>query len=134
MKLKTGDFFNQDRMDFDARLIRQLYGARGFIFVDVTPVPIYLPGRRVNLVYEIEEGDVYRASQINVHIAGENFTKERVVFNQMGNLYEGGIIDQRKVDDAERRLRFSELFVSTAADGEPPRIEILPQVDEDSDQ
>jgi outer membrane protein assembly factor BamA len=115
-------------------LIRQLYGARGFIFVDVTPVPIYLPGRRVNLVYEIEEGDVYRASQINVHIAGENFTKERVVFNQMGNLYEGGIIDQRKVDDAERRLRFSELFVNNAADGEPPRIEILPQVDEDSDQ
>jgi outer membrane protein insertion porin family len=134
MKLKSGDFFNQDRMDFDARLIRQVYGARGFIFVDVTPVPIYLPGRRVNLVYEIEEGDVYRASQINVHIAGENFTKERVVFNQMGNLYEGGIIDQRKVDDAERRLRFSELFVNNPADGEPPRIEILPQVDEDSEQ
>jgi outer membrane protein insertion porin family len=128
MQLKVNEPFIQDKMEYDARLLREIYGAQGFIFVDITPTPVYLPNERLNLIYQIEEGDIYRASDIHVNIAGDSsFTKHRVVLNMMGNrLRPGQIIDAREIENAERRLRFSQIFETNPAEGDPPRIEVLP--------
>ena len=122
--LNPGMPFNQDRMERDARHIREIYGAQGFIFVDVTPTPQWLPDNKLNLHYEIEEGDVYRASEINVHIAGDSsFTKQRVALNLMGGrLRENSIIDARELDHAQRRLMQPLIFEANPQLGDPPKV------------
>lgn len=69
----------------------------------------------------------YRASDINVHIAGDNsYTKERVALAMVGKLRPGRIIDSRKIEGAERRLQFSQIFETNPQLGEPPRIDVQP--------
>lgn len=133
LSLTSGLPFNQDRMEADARKIREIYGAQGFIFVDVTPTPQWLPDNQLNLTYEIEEGDVYRANRINVHIAGGNsYTKERVALNLMGHrLREREIIDARDLDNARLRLGATQIFEVNPQVGDPPRVIVNP-VDESS--
>ncbi len=132
LQLRGGDYFHQGKMAKDTRRLREIYGGSGFIFSQITPTPIYLEPGRMNLMYEIEEGDVYRLSEIKVHInGGTSYTKHSVVLNQLGDLRPGKIIDSREVTDAERRMRFSEIFQNNPALGEPPRIEISPPTADD---
>ena len=42
LKLKSGEFFNQDHMDADLNLIRDIYGGRGFVFADIQADPDFL--------------------------------------------------------------------------------------------
>lgn len=131
IKLVSGKPFNQDEMDADARKISEIYGAQGFIFVAVNPTPQWLPDHKLNLTYEIEEGDVYRASEINVHIAGDSsYTKHRVALNLMGHkLREKEIIDARELDYARVRLQQPQIFESNPQMGEPPRVVVKPTED-----
>ena len=124
--LKDGVAFNQDKMERDARSIRELYGAKGFIFVEVTPTPVYLPDNKINLIYEIEEGEVYVAEDVRVHIAGDStYTKERVILNQAGtNVRPGELIDARELVAMERRLSYSQIVEVDPSKGEPPRVEV----------
>ncbi|RMF37262.1 MAG: hypothetical protein D6753_17935 [Planctomycetota bacterium] len=132
LELKPGDYFNLARMVKDQRRIRNdFYGREGFVFVDVVAEPRFLsePGM-LDLVYRIEEGDRYRAGEINVHIVGDSsHTQHNVVLNLIG-LREGQYIDLRELENSERRLRFSQIFETNPALGEPPRIEVRPP-DED---
>ena len=99
--------------------------------MDVVAEPRFLsePGM-LDLVYRIEEGDRYRAGEINVHIVGDSsHTQHNVVMNLIG-LREGQYIDLRELENSERRLRFSQIFETNPALGEPPRIEVRPP-DED---
>ncbi len=136
MTLKAGEPFHQDKMDRDARRIREIYGAQGFIFVDVVPEPYYLPGEKINLVFDITEGDVYRASDVRVHIAGDSsYTKERVVTNLIGDrIRPGRIIDARELDHGRRRLGASGIFEVNPQLGEPPEITVQPVEEEDLDE
>jgi outer membrane protein insertion porin family len=129
MELKSGDAFNLGRMNRDTRRIRNdFYGREGFVFVDIVPQPVFLdePGAQgmLDLVYKINEGDRYRAGEINVHIDGDaSHTRNRVVLNMLG-IREGQYIDLRELENSERRLKFSQLFETNPAMGEPPSIQI----------
>ncbi len=132
VKIQPGEAYNQDRADRDTKFIRDIYGAQGFIFCEVTPTIIYLPQNRVNLLFEVSEGDVYVASDIRVHIDGDNsYTKERVALSMIGNLRPGRVIDSREIEAAERRLQFSQIFETNPQVGSPPRIDVQPSNDDD---
>lgn len=126
MELKPGDAFNLGRMGRDQRRMRnEFYGRIGFVFVDIVPQPVFLeePGL-LDLVYQIEEGDQYRAGDINVHIDGDaSHTRHRVALRLLG-IREGQLIDLQELENSERRLRFSQIFETNPAMGEPPRIEV----------
>jgi outer membrane protein insertion porin family len=123
LKLKSGEPFNQSKMDADLSLIRDIYGGRGFVFADIRADPRFLetPGQ-LDLVYNIAEGQRYRVGKINVRINGEHpHTRHSTVLNRL-SLRPGDILDIRKLREDERRLRSSMLFQADAAKGEGPRI------------
>jgi outer membrane protein insertion porin family len=127
LKLKSGKYFNQAEMNRDLNTIVDLYGSQGHVFADVQADPRFLeePGQ-LDVVYRIQEGDVFKVSEINVHIAGEfPHTRQTVVLNRLG-FRPGDILDSRKIRDAERRLKSSQLFEINPAEGEPPRIAVRP--------
>lgn len=128
IKLQGGEYFNEDKMMRDVRSIKELYGAQGFVFIDVQPEPRYLeePGM-LDIVYRIEEGDRYRAGDIRVHIEGDSsHTKHNVALNYLGRVRPGSMIDMREIQRAERRLGASGIFATQQSGGAPPRIEIKP--------
>jgi outer membrane protein insertion porin family len=136
LKLKSGEAFNQSKMDADLGLIRDIYGGRGFVFADIKADPRFLeePGQ-LDLVYNVAEGQRYRVGKINVRIRGEHpHTRHSTVLNRL-SLRPGDILDIRKLRDDERRLKSSSLFLADAAKGEGPRIVFSkPENGEDDNQ
>lgn len=133
LALKRGEFFDQGKMDRDEGTMRDLYGGFGHIFADIQAELRFLeePGQ-LDLVYNIEEGNVFRVGKINVHIAGEfPHTKQSVILNRL-SLSPGDIIDIREVRASERRLRASQLFESNPQQGLQPKIVIRPPELEES--
>jgi len=123
LKLKSGESFNQAKMDADLNMIRDIYGGRGFVFADIQADPRFLekPGQ-LDLVYNVTEGQRYRVGQINIRIRGDHpHTRHSVVLNRL-SLRPGDILDIRKLRDDERRLKSSSLFLADAAKGQGPRI------------
>ncbi|MFM8497116.1 MAG: outer membrane protein assembly factor, partial [Planctomycetia bacterium] len=85
LKLKSGEPFNQTKMDLDLGQIRDIYGGRGFVFADIRADPRFLeePGQ-LDLVYNITEGQRYRVGKINVRIRGDHpHTKHSTVLNRL---------------------------------------------------
>lgn len=127
LELRSGDTFNADKMQRDINLLKDLYGSQGHIFADVKADPLFLeqPGR-MDLVYAVEEGDVYRVRHINVHITGDyGVTKRSVVLNRI-SLSPGDVIDIREIRNSERRLKASGLFTGDPGTGIPPRLDVKP--------
>jgi outer membrane protein insertion porin family len=125
--LKSGDYFNLDKMNADVNALRDSYGGQGYIFADIRAEPRFLedPGQ-LDLVYSIVEGNQFRVGRINVHIAGEfPHTQESVILDRL-SIRPGDIIDIREVRASERRLKASQLFVTNPSEGDPPRIVIKP--------
>lgn len=128
LKLKQGDFVNQNQLELDANTLRDLYGSQGYIAADVQPQFRFLEEYgMLDLVFTIQEGAQYRVGQINVHIDGNSATQLNVVRNRI-DLQPGDIIDIRKVRESERRLRSSQLFVDEPARGVGPSVTVkLPE-------
>ena len=127
LKLREDDYFNLDKMQTDENALRELYGGHGHIFADIKASPRFLeqPGE-LDLVYQIEEGELFRVGKINIHVDGESpHTRRSVVLNRL-SLQPGDIIDIREVRASERRLKSSQLFITDHAEGTPPRIVIRP--------
>jgi outer membrane protein insertion porin family len=127
LQLKSGDFYNQGAMNRDLNTLVDIYGSQGHVFADVQADPRFLeePGQ-LDLVYRIQEGDVFSVSEINVHIAGEfPHTRQTVVLNRAG-IRPGDILDTRKLRDFERRLKASQLFTVNPQEGEPPKVVVRP--------
>ena len=122
-KLNPGEYFEQTKVQRDARWLQELYGSQGYVFADIQPEPVFLeePGE-LDLLYHIEEGDRFRVGRIFVHIGGENpHTRIQTALNRM-TLRPGDIMDIRELKASERRLMASSLFHSDAASGVRPKI------------
>ncbi|MHB8864687.1 MAG: BamA/OMP85 family outer membrane protein [Pirellulaceae bacterium] len=127
LKLRQGDYFNLDKMQSDENALRDAYGSQGHIFADIKASPRFLeePGQ-LDLVYQIEEGDMFRVGKINIHVAGDSpHTRKDVILNRL-SLRPGDIVDIREVRASERRLKASDLFISNPTEGTPPQIVIRP--------
>ena len=127
LKLKGGDYFNQNKMTADVNSVKDKYGGVGYVFADVKADPRFLdqPGT-LDLVYRITEGNPYRVGKIDVQIKGEfPHTKITTVMNRL-SVHPGDIADIREIRASERRLRASQLFEANPANGSPPKIVYSP--------
>jgi outer membrane protein insertion porin family len=125
-RLHADEPFNLGKKLQDERLIRDLYGERGFIFADINGQLTYLPDHKVDILFTVAEGDIYRASDVRVHIEGDGHTKQNVVLSKLGNIRPGRIISSVEMERAETLLRASSIFSTNPQDGGPPRLEVVP--------
>lgn len=133
-KIRANEPFNQGSKAHDERLIRDLYGERGFIFADIAGQVKYLPNHQVDILYSIAEGDIYRASDVRVHIDGDGHTKRDVVLSRMGNVRPGKILSSVEIENGERLLGSSAIFSTNPTEGGPPRIEVVPPDEVDNNK
>lgn len=128
LELKSGQFFNQGRMERDKNSLLDVYGGQGYIFADVKAEVRFSfdePGQ-LDVIYDVTEGEQFRVGRINVHIAGEfPHTRESVVLDRL-SIRPGDIVDIREVRNSERRLKASQLFETDPAQGRAPRVVIQP--------
>jgi len=127
LEMKSGAHFDQADMNKDINTLIDLYGSQGYVFADVQADPRFLeePGQ-LDLIYRVKEGQVFTVGDVNVNIAGEfPHTRDTVVLNRL-DLRPGDIIDARKMRDAERRLKASQLFNTNPQEGEVPKVAVRP--------
>ncbi len=129
INLKTGEFFNQGMMLKDQNTLTDLYGGQGHIFASIKADPRFAEDTpELDVVFQVEEGEMYRVGKITVHVGGEfPHTRRNVVLNRV-SLRPGDIVDIRKKRASERRLGASSLFVADPSKGDPPRIVLSPRV------
>jgi outer membrane protein insertion porin family len=133
LKLTDGSPFERGVQQLDVQWLRDLYGSRGYIYADIKPEMLFLeePGK-IDLVYNIEEGEQWRVGRILVNIRGEDsHTRLPVAINRMG-LRPGDILDTRKLRDSERRLGAAGVFNRNPQMGTVPTItpEVSPETKE----
>lgn len=125
-ELRAGDYFDLTKVNGDVRILKDAYGANGYIKVDVKATPQFdeEPGQ-LDLVYKLAEGKQHRVGDIMVKMGGEYpHTRQSVVLNRI-DLREGDIIDIRKLRDSERRIKSSQLFDTGPLGG--PEIAVQPR-------
>lgn len=125
--LKSGDTFHAGKMSRDINTLKDLYGGQGHYFAKIQADPRFLEDSpQLDLIYDIDEGAVYRVGRINVYIGGEfSHTRQNVVLNRL-SLRPGDIIDTREIRNSVRRLKASQLFENKPAQNMVPRIVIRP--------
>jgi outer membrane protein insertion porin family len=127
LQLKSGNFFDAKKMNIDLMKLRDAYGSQGYIHADIRAEPRFWeePGQ-LDLVYDIAEGEQFRVGKVVVNIEGDNpHTRRNVVMNRI-SLAPGDIIDMREIQNSERRLRSSQLFLADPARGVVPTIAVKP--------
>ena len=125
-ELRSGDYFNQAKMNSDVRNLRNMYGSQGYINVSVVAEPQFFeePGQ-LAMVYKIEEGKQYRVGDIKINIDGEHpHTRHAVILNRI-DMRTGDIIDINKLRNSELRLQRSQLFETGPFGG--PEIAVRPK-------
>lgn len=127
VKLGSGQLFEQAKMQADLSWLQDLYGSRGYIFADIKAETLFLeePGK-IDLVYNIEEGERWRVGRIIVNINGEeSHTRLPVAINRL-SVRPGEILDTQKLRDSERRLTASTIFNANPSQGATPKITYRP--------
>jgi outer membrane protein insertion porin family len=122
-QLPGGTAFERAKMQADIEWIKDLYGAKGYVFADVNAETVFLeePGK-IDLVYTIEEGERWRVGEIFVTINGEAaHTRTPTVLNRL-SIRPGEICDTREFRASERRLRAAQIFETNPATGQVPKI------------
>jgi outer membrane protein insertion porin family len=128
MLAKEGEYFYLGNKSKDERFLYELYGVQGHYFCDVVGELVYQPDNQVDIIYNVGEGDIYRISDVRVHIDGD-YTKQRVVLQPLDKIRPGSIINSRNMDDASRRLRFSQIFNTDPSQGTVPTLKVEPPED-----
>ena len=128
MRFWPGDMYNGSVLHVDTQEIIYGYGELGFMYADIQPKTVMLDDQNaVDLIYQIEEGDQWKIGQIHVNIDGEvDAIKETVVLNMM-DMYEGELLDRRKLRNARTNFGRSPLFESNPQIAEPPDIVVTPR-------
>ncbi len=125
MKSKEGEYFHMGNKAGDERFIYDLYGRQGHYFCEVTGELVYQPGNEVDIIYTVNEGDIYRISDVRVHLEGEH-TKERVLLHPLASIRPGSIINSKEMEGAERRLQHTTIFNNDPSQGIVPKLKVEP--------
>lgn len=137
-ELKSGDHFDQAKLNKDINGIRDHYGTYGYIFADVKADTRFVedqdqPGL-VDLVYDIGEGDRYKIGRVDVKIGGDYaHTRDRVVRNRL-SIMPGHWANTAQIRRDETRIKRSQVFENNPTKGSVPKIVVVPPAGIDEEQ
>ena len=117
MKMTEGKTFSPKALEKDLEAIRDFYGAKGYIDTQVTPIkqPNVETGR-MDIIYEIVEGDISYLSKINIR--GNTKTKDKVIRRELA-VKPGEIFNMVKVKRSKERLQNMGYFSKVNTIAEP---------------
>jgi outer membrane protein insertion porin family len=132
LKMTEGKTFGPKALDKDIEAIRDFYGGKGYIDAHVVPVKqANVETGRMDIVYEITEGDISYLSKISVR--GNTKTKDKVIRRELA-VKPGEVFNMVKVKRSKERLEnmgyFSKVNTIPEPTDVPGRKDLAVEVEE----
>jgi outer membrane protein insertion porin family len=113
--VKPGEIFNRSKLSEDLQRLTDLYKDRGYAYVNASPAtPVDDKNRTVDVIFEIQKGDLVYYDRINVR--GNSKTRDKVIRREL-RIIEGDPYSQSLLDLSKRRVTalgfFEKVDVST---------------------
>ncbi|MEQ1854725.1 MAG: outer membrane protein assembly factor BamA, partial [Chthoniobacteraceae bacterium] len=121
LKLKSGAIYSPQALAADRKAISDLYGAKGYLDLQVIPTPVPVGGATVDVSFRIEEGVQYYVDKVN--IAGNTRTKDKVVRRELA-LAPGDLFNTVRMDASKARLDNLRYFSRTEVRPAEPLISV----------
>jgi outer membrane protein insertion porin family len=130
--IRTGDLYEDERIESATDALTFAAGAAGFAAVDVRPRYVADPvSRTVNVVFQVNEGPRVYVNRID--IVGNTQTLDHVIRREL-NLVEGDAYNRALVDRSENNLKglgfFKEVTIEETPTANPDRTDLLVRVEE----
>jgi outer membrane protein insertion porin family len=126
IRYKTGDLFNQDKVDQTLNLVRDSYGAQGYIRLVITPnvVPNIAKGT-ADIQFQITEGNVVYVDKIGIE--GLTRTKEYVVRREI-KIKEGqpynSVLARQSIDRLNNLGFLDNVNMDLQSPGDPTKVDV----------
>lgn len=101
LKLKEGSIFSPQGLAADRKVISDLYGAKGYIDLQILASPTPAGAGLVNVEFRLDEGIQYYVDKVN--IAGNTRTKDKVIRRELA-LAPGDVFNTVRMDASKARL------------------------------
>lgn len=102
LRQKQGVVYSPAGVQRDVKKIQDIYGSKGYVDAQVTPVTAPMPGHQMSLTYRIEEGSQSYVERVN--ISGNTRTKDKVIRREMA-LGPGDIYNSVYAEASKQRLQ-----------------------------
>ena len=113
LKMQENFLYTPKGLKDDLKVVNDFYGARGYVDARINPVATPAGPGRVNLRYEIEEGQISYVERINIE--GNSITKDKVIRRELA-LRPGDLYNTVYADASKKRLEglnyFSKVDIS----------------------
>ncbi|HOW88257.1 MAG TPA: outer membrane protein assembly factor BamA [Candidatus Omnitrophota bacterium] len=117
LEMLPGLTYSQFYVAQDIEKIRQFYSSEGYIEARVVPdVQLNRDSNKVDITYEIQEGDLYFVEK--VQIRGNTKTRDKVIRREL-RIRPGERFDGKKIDKSKERLENLNYFEEITYDTEP---------------
>ena len=104
MRLKAGEPTDAIQLDKDLQNVRNLYGTKGYMGVQITPKPVFDdPASTVHYDLIVNEGDIYKMGELEVRGLDEK-SKARIVLDwklDEGKIYDSSYFQRFMVESAK---------------------------------
>ncbi|MEE2907585.1 MAG: outer membrane protein assembly factor BamA [Planctomycetota bacterium] len=135
ISLKTGDVYRSDRVNSSQSIVKNSYGAMGYLDTRVQLFPVRREAGSpvVDVRIEIREGEVAKVGLINIH--GNSLTRDRIIRRPI-YLEPGRRFDANEIDEAKKRIEQTGLFndvrvtVQQESEDNPGHRDVLVEVKE----
>ena len=107
LRLTTGGIYSPQALAADRRTLGDLYGAKGYLDLQVVPMPTPGGAGIVDVTFRIDEGIQYYVDKVN--IAGNTRTKDKVIRRELA-LAPGDPFSTVRMDASRQRLENLKYF------------------------
>ena len=130
--MAEGGVFSPQGLEQDVKTIRDLYGERGYIDANVTPIrQPNIESGKMDILYSLSENDQSYVERIVIQ--GNNRTKDKVLRRELA-VTPGEVYDSVKVEASKKRLEnlgyFSKVDISAQDTPVPNRKDMIVTVEE----
>ena len=117
LEMLPGLTYSQFYVAQDIEKIRQFYSSEGYVEARVVPdVRLNRDNNKVDITYEIQEGDLYFVEK--VQIRGNTKTRDKVIRREL-RIHPGERFDGKKIEKSKERLENLNYFEEVTYDTEP---------------